>query len=330
MKLFDCDQHINDREEDLIRRAGLARKRVMPTDGWHREKSEISSFAERLLKDRRAYFDYFGVEYAALYPTRSLSHAMIREPEVSLRILEAYNDYLLECANEMPGLLPVALASVHDIDYTVSCLPAYRERGFAGVLLLPHGHHHLFGERRFFKLYAACAESCMPVVLHPNSFGAIGGENCTTFEEFHTLTFPLAVIKQFASMMFSGVFERFPDLSFLMLEAGAGWLPFWLDRMDNEYDMRSRDVLIESRPSEILGKASVFLSCTGFDRDISVVDAMLGNGGVVWGSDYPHWDSHIPEERAGIFEGCPESLRERVFSANGRRCFHRGMDGAAA
>jgi predicted TIM-barrel fold metal-dependent hydrolase len=73
----------------------------------------------------------------------------------------------------------------------------------------------------------------------------------------------------------------------------------------------------------------VFLSSSGFDRDLATVDSMLGNGGVVWGSDYPHWDSHIPEHREGIFDGCPESLRERMFSANGRRCFHRTARGTA-
>lgn len=322
MKLVDCDQHVNDQEADLIRLAGLRRKRVMPSDGWHREKSEISADVQAILQDRRAYFDRFGVEYAVLFPTRSLSHAMIQEPDVSLRVLDAYNGYVLDCARELDGrLLPVAMGSVHDIGYTVGRLADYRKAGFRGVLLLPHGHRHLFGHRAFFPLYEACQDLGLPITLHPNSAGALGEENCTTFEEFHTLTFPFAVIRQFVNMMFCGVFERFPRLSFLMLEAGASWLPFWLDRMDNEFDMRYRDALIRSRPSEILREAQVYLSCTNFDRDLERVDGLLG-GGVVWGSDYPHWDAHIPPSQAELLDDYPVAVRERMFSTNGRRCFH--------
>lgn len=321
MKLVDCDQHVNDQEADLIRRAGLQRKRVMPSDGWHREKSEVTPDVQAILQDRRAYFDRFDIECAALFPTRSLSHAMIQEPEISLRLLDAYNGYVLDCARELDGrLLPVAMGSVHDVDHTVSRLAEYRKAGFRGILLLPHGHRHLFGHRSFFRLYEACQDLGLPITLHPNSAGALGEENCTTFEEFHTLTFPLAVIRQFVNMMFCGVFERFPRLSFLLLEAGASWLPFWLDRMDNEFDMRYRDALIRSRPSEILRAAQVYVSCTNFDRDLERVDDMLG-GGVVWGSDYPHWDAHIPSTQAELLGDYPAALRDRMFSTNGRRCF---------
>ena len=323
MKIFDCDQHLDDSEADLIARAGLRRKRVMPTDGWHREKSDTPApHTLALLRNRTAYLEAFGIEHAALFPTRSLSHAMIREPEVSLKILEAYNSYALECAAEAAGaLLPIAMGSVHDVSYTVGRLEQYKKSGFHGLLLLPHGHDMLFGHRNYFELYAACQDLQMPIAIHPNSAGAIGEQSCSSFEEFHTLTFPFAVIKQFVSMMFCGVFERFSKLSFLMLEAGAGWLPFWVDRMDNEFAMRHHDVAIRSLPSEILRNAKLYVSYTAFDRDIETVNAMLG-GGVVWGSDYPHWDADIPDTPEGIFGNCPAGIRESVYCFNGRRCFY--------
>jgi uncharacterized protein len=326
MKLFDTDQHLNDQEIDLIKSAGLTRKRVMPTDGWHREQSSIPESVRLLLQDRKAYFERFDIGHAVLFPTRSLSHAMIMEPEISLRILEAYNSYALHAARELEGmLLPIALAAVHDVGYTVSRLPYYKEAGFHGILLLPHGHGKLFGHREFVELYAACQDLELPITLHPNSAGGVGQENCTSFEEFHTLTFPFTVIKQFVNMMFSGVFERFPKLSFLILEAGAGWLPFWIDRMDNEFQMRHREVRIRSTPSQILREARVYVSYTDFDRDLATVNAMLG-GGVVWGSDYPHWDAQIPDSRAALLGGCPEAIREQVFCANGNRCFYLAND----
>ena len=41
---------------------------------------------------------------------------------------------------------------------------------------------------------------------------------------------PIPLMIQMTSMLFDGVFERFPRLRVAFLEAGRAWIPFMMDR----------------------------------------------------------------------------------------------------
>ena len=56
------------------------------------------------------------------------------------------------------------------------------------------------------------------------------------FLHVHTLEHPFAILIQFTHMVFEGVLNRFPKLRVAFLEAGSGWLPYMMDRMDEEME----------------------------------------------------------------------------------------------
>ena len=56
---------------------------------------------------------------------------------------------------------------------------------------------------------------------------------------------------------------RFPELSIAYLEAGAGWIPYFLQRMDEEYEKRghAEAKLLTQAPTEIVHRHSIYFSC---------------------------------------------------------------------
>src|SRR5437868_3008165 len=72
-------------------------------------------------------------------------------------------------------------------------------------------------------------------VRGPHFFGA---DLFDRFVEVHTLSHPFAQMIQMTSLAFRGVFEAFPRLKVAFLEAGCTWVPYWLGRMDEEWEKR--------------------------------------------------------------------------------------------
>jgi len=72
--------------------------------------------------------------------------------------------------------------------------------------------------------------------------GGAGERLLDFFDKFiqtHTMEHPVSQMVQLTSMLFDGVFEYFPKLRVAYLEAGCGWVPYMMDRMDEEFERRA-------------------------------------------------------------------------------------------
>ena len=99
---------------------------------------------------------------------------------------------------------------------------------------------HLLGHRSFHPLYQAAAELGVAIGVHASG-SHLGGGGVELFPKFiqaHTVSHPFGILRQFTSMMFEGVFEKFPTVHFAFLECGGTWVPWWLARMDEEFEHR--------------------------------------------------------------------------------------------
>src|SRR5439155_1387425 len=80
-----------------------------------------------------------------------------------------------------------------------------------------------------------------------------GLDRLETFAEAHCLEHTFSQMLQMTSMMFQGVFDEFPRLRIAFLEAGLGWVPFMIDRLDEDFEkFGSRAPKLKRRPSEHL------------------------------------------------------------------------------
>jgi len=122
-----------------------------------------------------------------------------------------------------------------------------------------------------------------------------------------------------------GVFERFPKLRVAFLEAGVGWARFFLDRLHEDWQKRG-DWIANGwgrDPTEYLKRGQIYLTCEGEEPILPGVIDVLGDGFVMFASDFPHWDSNYPEATRPMLEreDISEASRTRILAENARRFF---------
>ncbi len=106
-------------------------------------------------------------------------------------------------------------------------------------------------------------------------------------------------------------------------EAGADWLPHWVQRMD-QYWLANQHIdtsdLTARRPSEYLHDGRVYLTCEGDEALLPQVLALLGDDQIMLSADMPHVearDNSFAEirERTDI----PEAAKPKILGANAAR-----------
>jgi predicted TIM-barrel fold metal-dependent hydrolase len=186
--------------------------------------------------------DREGVDVAVLFPTLGLYIIWDDEiePGISAAICRAYNNWLAEyCSHNRVRLKGVALIPLHDTRLAVEELRrAKNELGLSGIFWRPNRlKGRTFGHPDYFPIYEVASELEVPVCVHEGARTVMAQAGSDRYSPFgrHVACHPLE--QMLAALTFSadGVLERFPELKVAQLEAGCGWLPYWLERMDEHW-----------------------------------------------------------------------------------------------
>jgi predicted TIM-barrel fold metal-dependent hydrolase len=181
-------------------------------------------------------------------------------------------------------------------------------------------------------VWAAASAASVPVVFHVGGTGDLidanyfrnglpippdfhGGEE--NFRSVDYMGIPGPPAQTLATMIFDGVFERFPDLRVGVIEQGAIWVPSWLRQMESAFDafVRHEDRLraLSMRPSEYVRRQVRFTPYP--TEDVGWIIAQAGPEVCLFSSDYPHVEGgRRPIER---FEASLAGT-----SADARRAFY--------
>jgi predicted TIM-barrel fold metal-dependent hydrolase len=123
--------------------------------------------------------------------------------------------------------------------------------------------------------------------------------------------------------MYGGLPDEFPKLRFAYVEAGAGWLPFWIERITEHYERRAREVpKMKRAPREYLQSGQIFVTCESDESTLEAVVQLCGEDVLLYASDYPHWDSTFDSVNAiRTRAGLSESAREKILGGNAQHLF---------
>ena len=96
--------------------------------------------------------------------------------------------------------------------------------------------------------------------------------------QVHALKHPFPLMIQFTSIICDGVLERFPKLKIAFLEAGCGWLPYMMDRLDYEYETRGARSFpnMTKKPSDYVKDCPVYVSCEPEEHSLAYVSQVIG------------------------------------------------------
>jgi len=253
---------------------------------------------------RLALLDRDGLSHAALYPSLGLQwEAEVSDPGYALAHCRAYNRWIEEfCAGSGGRLLPIAHLSLGDVDAAAAELRrAVRAGAHGGFVLpftldgLPHGHPS------HDALWAEACDLDVPIAihtgvdppersLHRRFAGLSWPENVLEGIWYLQLMFPQAVQQAFSTFFQYATFDRFPRLKLVVLESGAGWLGFWLDRMDALYKSPLRITMpLRECPSDYV-RRQCWISADPDERALPPIIDYVGADRFVWATDFPHSD----------------------------------------
>ena len=204
--------------------------------------------------------------------------------------------------------------------------------GVAGFFVPPfQWSRKPLGDPAHDRVFAAAEERGLPLGIHPSlepkwtAPGRFGAYTSGKYSFFLNVTSADAVRHAFTSLFQYGVFEKFPALRVLVLESGAGWVGYWLDRMDTVYaspqGVPTRQVLPE-KPS-VYFRRQCWISGDPDETALAAIIPVVGEDRFFWASDFPHPD-HPPDyipELARLVDQLPESARPGFLGANVLRAF---------
>jgi len=137
-----------------------------------------------------------------------------------------------------------------------------------------------------------------------------------------TTMFQIAAAEFLASIVFSGALDRFPEFKFVLGEAGVTWIPYILDRMDEEYEDRYHTLKLSMKPSELWRRQGY--STYQREPSLATMIPLIGEDTIMWGSDYPHPDGIWPDSRKWIAQdlaGVSPAVQKKILCDNAAKLY---------
>ena len=244
----------------------------------------------------------------------------------------AFNTAAIDFASVDPKrLLPVYIVPIVDIEEAVAEVHRVASEN-ARAVHLPLYPTDLglpgYWDRRYDPLWAALQEARIPISQHVASnanIARIRAEDPTPMRGvMHTLP-SIFMAEPIGFWLVAGMLDRFPDLRVVFVEAGLGWLPYFLERLDRvqeRHGWRQFEGAIQEPPSFYWHRQGL----ATFEEDVLGVELRhrIGVENLMWATDYPHPDSTWPHSQQVIdthFHEVPIEEARLMIGGNAARTY---------
>lgn len=260
---------------------------------------------------RLADLDVEGLDAVVLYPTVGLAYWAIADPAAAVAVVRAYNDWLASfCAADQTRLFGVAALPFQDpVAAAAELRRAHDELGFRVAFVRPNPcAGRTIVDPANDVVWETAEELDVTIGIHEGSQLAIPtlGVDRAPYNALvlHATSHTFEHMMACAQLMALGVMERHPGLRFVFLEAGGGWAPFWVERLDHQVS-RFGGYAPEMKhlPSEYFAR-QCWISFEVDEHTLPVLAPLVGADRIVWGTDYPHPDCTFP--------GMVKELRDNI------------------
>ena len=240
-------------------------------------------------------------------------------------LARAYNDWLAGyCAADPGRLFGAAMLPLQDPDAAVAELHrAVGELGFHAAFVRPNPCcGRSLSDRAYDPVWSAAEELGVPIGVHEGSsviVPTLGSDRPFNPLILHAVSHSFEEMLAYAQLAAFGVFERHPGLQVVFLESSGGWLPFWLERLDEQAESFGGFCPdMARRPSEYFAR-QCWISFEVDERTLPALAPIVGPERIVWGSDYPHHDATFPgavEALRRTIAPCPPDAQAKVLGLN--------------
>ncbi len=325
---------------DEAKYQGMARGGIGSADGSYQELGgRITRYPGRKLEKvpptphrditlMKRWMDAMGVDVACMFPTPMLNLAACPRVEVEVALANAYNKWLCDTIlDEEPRIRSMLYLPFHDPEACYRTVQEFgHRRGVIGFMVTAT-HYRGNWDNVYAKTYAAIEELGLPLAFHAAfSWSDPGLALTNRFIGVHALGFAWHNMLHMTNWVTNGMPERFPRLKTIWIESGLAWLPFLMQRLDNEFMMRTSDVpLLKRKPSEYMRDmyfTSQPMEMVDNREALELTFKMIkADTQLVYASDYPHWDMDLPSTIYDL-PFLTEGSRRNILGANAMKLFN--------
>lgn len=255
-----------------------------------------------------------------------------RDVELAVGAARAHNRGMTEFCAVDARLLPTCYVPLVDFAAAAAMAREAIDMGAAALLVAsgcPPTHSPSHGA--LDPVWAQAQEAGIPVVFHVGGTGDVidfnyfrngepvppdfhGGEE--NFRSVDYMGIPVQPAQTLATMIFDGVFDRFPQLRVGVIEQGAIWVPSWMRQMEAAFEAfhrhEERLQALQLRPCDYVHRQMRFTPYP--TEDVGWIVEQAGADLVMFSSDYPHVEGgRRPYERFETSLGAADDTVRRAF-----------------
>ncbi|MGB5809364.1 MAG: amidohydrolase family protein [Polyangiales bacterium] len=299
--------------------------------------------------------DKEGVAAEVLFPntvppffrTSALIAPNPKAEDYALRLegMRAHNRWLVDFQNAHPERRAgIGMLYLNDIDEAIRDVAWIAKAGLKGGVLLPQvppddtGHILPLYAPEYDRFWAACQDHDVVV----NQHGGTGSPDYGAYP----ISLPIRVqevmffsTRSYGHLLLGGVFHRFPNLRYIITEAGCAWVPERLSQLDRVWErvragalgefQFDQDAVSPEPPSFYATRNCWYGASAASPHEIADRD-VVGVDRICWGTDYPHYEGTYPHTRESLrytFHDILESDTRLMLGENAARLY--GFDLAA-
>ncbi|MGH9016866.1 MAG: amidohydrolase family protein [Acidimicrobiales bacterium] len=249
--------------------------------------------------------------------------------------LRAHNRWLADwCAGQAERRAGIGQIFLNDVDDAIADVRWCHAHGLRGGVLVQPAPDDMKHIKPLYapdhdRLWAVCQE--LGVVVNTHSGGA-GMPDYGPYEAAGILWIAETTFfsrRPLTQMLAGGVFERFPELRFVLTEQGASWIGPLLAQLDSFHGQMKAvgrigelrydpDRVLPHKPSEYFGR-NCWVGVSFPSPGEAAARRDIGVDRFMWGSDYPHDESTYPHTREGLrraFAGTPRVELQQMLGGN--------------
>ena len=301
-------------------------------------------------QERLKRMDEFGIYAHVIYPNvagfGSGRFMKLGEPELMLECVQAYNNFLTDWATPDPKrLIPISVLPFWDVEASVKEIHRCFKMGHKGILM--GSEPEVFDQPRmadshYDPIYQTAQDLGLAVNFHVAS-----GDIPTFFNQGFEGNHPVANSVMYSTLFFmtnanciaelicSGMCEKYPNLNFVSVESGVGWIPFLLRALDWQWvnhEMSEFCPEYKLLPSEYARRQ--IYSCFWFEGpEAKAAIDILGTDNILYETDFPHPTSMAPAPSSpkaqlpkdfieATLSDLPEETLQKILHDNAARLYH--------
>lgn len=275
----------------------------------------------------RRSMDAMGLDYQIVFPTPMLTLGMHPQDDIEVALSAAYDRWLIERIlpedDRLKGLLYLPFNTP---DACVELVEKYASNpaviGYTVCSTRNKPVHH----NNYMKLYSLIEETGKPLAFHSGfNWGDPSFLQLNRFISMHAISFVHYSLIHMTNWIINGLPERFPKLKLLWVESGLAWIPFLMQRLDHEFQMRTCEApMLKRLPSEYMREmyyTSQPLETSNLKLTQCAMEAFNAETQLLYASDWPHWDFDPPSSITRL-PFLSEQAKRNILGLNAARLFN--------